>query len=260
MIEIVAVCSHDAKELAETRLVRLLEAEQHRVRLVVGRQSLADLYAARAAHCGVLLVWSSHACSQAYMHEWGRQIDPQRLIEVALTSEWPKIDRLAPPVDFTKWRGERGSRAWESLKARLREIEHVLHPPRQRPLRAGAGFALAAVAALSGALAIRGGGETTSVAQAPSAPTATPIVDDTFEDDDVEIALGGPLDAVEPISAADIPTLRALPAQRFSPLRYEPATLHSAPGVRVLEVRDPTIIERLQTLNPLRGDRDDNED
>ena len=85
------VCTHDAVKFAEM-LLRLLGAEQHQVRLLAGRQSLAELEAAKTAQDAVLLIWSANAPSQHYMREWARNIPPGRLIEIARAS-WLYMSR-----------------------------------------------------------------------------------------------------------------------------------------------------------------------
>ena len=82
MIDVRIICTHDAVKLAEM-LTRLLEAEEHRVRLTYGRQAMSELEEARDARDAVLLIWSPDARSQTYMLEWARNIDPVALVEIA---------------------------------------------------------------------------------------------------------------------------------------------------------------------------------
>ncbi|MGH6950225.1 MAG: hypothetical protein ACREH4_05100, partial [Vitreimonas sp.] len=143
MTDIRIVCTHDAVKLADV-LMRLLGAEQHQVCLLVGRQSLTELEAAKTARDAVILIWSPNAPSQHYMREWARHIPPARLIEIARAAGWPHDERRAPVIDFIAWRGQRNSRAWSSLKERLRLIARGLEPPtHSAPKRAAMAIGLA---------------------------------------------------------------------------------------------------------------------
>ena len=135
MIDITIVCSHDAMKVAEM-LTRLLEAEEHKVRLLVGRQSLSEVETSKSARDAVLLIWSANAPTQHYMREWSRQISPLRLVEIGLAPGWPDIARKAPVIDFINWRGERGARAWNALNDRLRAVARIIEPPKPPPKRA----------------------------------------------------------------------------------------------------------------------------
>lgn len=244
MIEIRTVCTHDAKKLANT-LVRLLEAEQHRVRLIFGRQSLAELEGAKSAREAVLIIWSPDAPSQTYMLEWAHNIDPSRLIEIALAPGWPRINRKAPVIDFSGWRGERGARAWNALNERLRAVARVLEPPRPQK-HAALALGLASMAAVGVAAVVR-----VNDTPAPPEPTQEPFEMTMNEE---VIGLGGALVAIEPPSA-DEPELQRLPNPRFTPLQPapEPALMPIEPYT-MPEIRDPTLLERLSALNPLRLD------
>jgi hypothetical protein len=117
MIDVRIICTYDALKLAET-LTRLLEAEEHRVRLSVGRQSLSELETARCERDAVLVIWSPDARSQIYMLEWANKIDATRLVEISLADP-PRVARKATVIDFSHWRGERGERAaWNALNDR----------------------------------------------------------------------------------------------------------------------------------------------
>lgn len=249
MTDIRTVCTHDAKKLADT-LVRLLEAEQHSVRLTYGRQSLIELEAAKEARDAVLIIWSPDAPSQTYMLEWARNIHPERLIEIALAPGWPRIDRKAAVIDFTTWRGERGARAWNALNDRLRAVARALEPPRPPPKRAALALGLASVAAVGVAAVVRMN-EPADAPTLPEEPTQTAQSEEP-------LGVGGPLDAVEPLSAPDEPPLRRMPNPRFVPLQPvpEPDLMRIEPYTPP-EIRDPTLLERLRAFNPWRGDGED---
>lgn len=247
MIDIRIVCTHDAAKLAEM-LTRLLEAEQHQVRLLVGRQSLADLEEAKTSRDAVLLIWSANAPSQHYMREWARNIPPARLIEIARAPGWPDAPRKAPVLDFIAWRGERGARAWNALNERLRAVTRVYEPAKPQG-RAAMALGLASIAAVGGAMIVR-------LNEAPAPVTAA------SEDSEPAVAMvdpasgvGGPLDAVEPPSVEELDAVRRVPTLRFTPLeptetpQLTPITAYDPP-----ELRPPTLMERLSALNPLRDE------
>jgi DNA-binding NtrC family response regulator len=118
MIDVRIICTYDAAKLAET-LTRLLEAEEHRVRLTIGRQAMTELDSALETRDAVLLIWSPDARSQTYMLEWARRIEEARVIDITLTPDWPRLGRKSTvAIDFTQWRGERSERAaWNALNA-----------------------------------------------------------------------------------------------------------------------------------------------
>jgi hypothetical protein len=243
MIDIRTVCTHDARKLAET-LVRLLEAEQHRVRLIYGRQSLNELDAAMLSRDAVLVIWSPDAPSQNYMHEWVRSIDPSRLVEIALAPGWPRIERRAQVIDFAGWRGERGARAWNALNERLRAVTRVLESPRPAPKRAVLALGMASAAAIGAALVVR-------VNESPTSPVSEEPVETAAAPE--SIGMGGPLDAIEPPSIDEAPPVRILASPRFDPLELTPPTdLVALTEYVGPEIRSPTLLERLAALNPLR--------
>ncbi|MEZ6023440.1 MAG: hypothetical protein R3C16_08545 [Hyphomonadaceae bacterium] len=249
MIDIRIVCTHDALKTAET-LMRLLDAEEHRTRLSYGRQSLLDLEISKSAGEAVLLIWSHEAPSALYMHEWARGIEPSRLAEIARAPGWPRLPQHAPVIDFSTWRGERGGRAWHALNERLKVITRTLEPPKPAPTRAVLALSLASVAAVAGALIVR-------VNDAHMTPET-----ETFAENeplimsvDAAQGVGGPIDAIEPASLEDIDAIRFRAGPRATTLpplgetRYVPVRDYEP-----VELRDPTLMERLSALNPLRDD------
>jgi hypothetical protein len=249
MIGIRTVCTHDGRTLANT-LVRLLEAEEHQVRLTFGRQSLAELDAAQASSDAVIIIWSPDAPSQTYMQEWARRIAPERLVEIGLTPGWPRIYRVAPVIDFSAWRGERGARPWNALNERLRAVQRAMEPSRP-PYRAALAVGLAGVAAVGVAAVVR-------VDNAPP-PPAVDESTHTASLNETSPGLGGALEAVEPPSVEDVFTIQTTRMPRVPLMPAVPS-----PDLVELEpfdpptIRDPTLLERLRALNPLRlVDRDD---
>lgn len=243
MIDVRIVCTHDAVKLAET-LTRLLEAEEHRVRLTYGRQALHELEDARGAKDAVLLIWSPNARSQTYMLEWARNIEAHRLIEIAReTSDFPVIKRLAAVIDFSNWKGQRGARSWKALNERLAAIARSFEPP-ELPVKqmVAAGFATVAVA--SG-----------SLLAGMSRPAETPIVPIPLEEAavvDPNAGIGGSLDIVEPASdpTGQIAARRYRQIELIDPLPQQ--SLAGLPAYEEYVLRDRTILETLNAYNPLR--------
>lgn len=243
MINVRIVCTHDAVTLAET-LTRLLEAEEHRVRLTYGRQALSELEGARDARDAVLLIWSPNARTQTYMIEWARNIEPSRLIEIARgTSDWPTIKRLAAVIDFTQWRGERGARAWKTLNERLGAIARALAPPKPVPAKALLAMGFASAAAVAGAVVVR--------VNTPLEETVAPAPLEEIASADPASGVGGPLSAIEPASLED-EVLRVRHYPELEPLGASAAPLEGLVRYEEIELRDPTLRERIEAYNPLR--------
>lgn len=241
MIDVRIVCAHDALKMAET-LTRLLEAEQHRVRLTFGRQALSALEEARTETAAVLLIWSPNARSQTYMIEWGRNIDASRLVELACIPDCPKLPRKSPPVDFTHWRGERG-RAWDALNERLRTVRRTLEPPKPVPTRTVAALGFVTAVAMVGAIGAR-----------MNAPLDAPTTD-TSQEQTAALAptgeVGGPINTFEPASIDD-----TLHFRRAQPIALIDAstdvTLTELADYEPQTLRNETLLELLSGLNPLR--------
>ncbi len=245
------VCAHDAVKLAEM-LTRLLEAEEHRVRLSYGRRALSELEDASRTQDAVVLIWSPNARSQTYMIEWARTIEPARLVEISCaTGDWPAIKRVAPVIDFTPWRGERGARAWKLLNERLSAVARTYAPQKPIPVKAFVAMGFAGAAAAAGALMVR---VDASVETGPAPASLTDVAVTDFE-----AGMGGPLTAIEPASMDD-GQLRTHRYREFAPIAAPPAEpLARLPELPELELRDPTMLERLQALNPLRREGGDPE-
>jgi hypothetical protein len=243
MIDVRIVCSHDAVKLAEM-LTRLLEAEEHRVRLTYGRQALLELEDARETRDAVLLIWSPDARSQTYMLEWVRKIDPARLVEISRgANDFHPIKRLAAVIDFTNWRGDRGARAWKALTERLGAIARALEPPAPVPAKALMAVGFASMAAVAGAVMVR--------VNMPIEQTATPAPLEEIAETDPASGVGGPLSAVEPASLDD-ELLHVRHYPNLAPLDAESDPLMPLVDYQEVELRDPTLLERIEAYNPLR--------
>ncbi|PZO52902.1 MAG: hypothetical protein DCF16_08130 [Alphaproteobacteria bacterium] len=247
MIDVRIICTHDAAKLAET-LTRLLEAEEHRVRLTIGRQAMGELQGARETKDAVVLIWSPDARSQTFMLEWARQIDATRVIDITLTPDWPRIGRKVTAIDFAQWRGDRSERAaWNALNDRLRGVARAINPPKPPPKYATLALGLASAAAMTGAVFLR-----MNDVAAPSSSGA-PTAGDQLVAADPDTGLGGPVLALEPASVGEW----GIPARNFpdAPLIRDtggPELMNAPEPIGYLELRDATFLERLSAINPLR--------
>jgi hypothetical protein len=242
MIDTRIVCTHDALKMAET-LMRLLAAEGRSVRLSFGRQALAALEGARAERDAVVLIWSPNARSQTYMIEWAHKIDPSRLIELACIADPPKLQRKAPAIDFAKWRGERGGRAWDTLNERLRAVTRTLEPPKPQPMRAVAALGVVTTVAMAGAIGARMHAPMQPPAREP-APQQTAELTPTGE-------IGGPINAFEPASVEDELHFRTPPDVALIDASDSPSFV-AIDDLELERLRNETLLERLNALNPLR--------
>ncbi|MCX7357721.1 MAG: hypothetical protein NT015_06215 [Alphaproteobacteria bacterium] len=240
MIDIITVSTHDAKKLA-AELVRLLEAEEHTVRMLVGRQSQVAIEDAKSSRDAVLIIWSEDAPSQTYMREWLRQIDAARLIEIATAPGWPeRKDRKSPVIDFSSWRGERGGRAWNTLSDRLKTVARGIEPPKPPARHAAIALGIVSVAIVGVAASVRD-----HLALAPETAAAAPqeqIVQLEAPTD----AVGGALYATEPGSIDDLTALAPVRLLNTQQIHMAPIELTRVNLDPIPEVRDPTLIERLQ--------------
>jgi len=230
-------------------LVRLLEAEEYRVRLTVGRQASIELESS-GAHGAVLLIWSAAAPGASYMRDWARAADPFLLVEISTAPGALQIERKAPVVDFASWRGERGGRAWNALSERLRAVSRVLEPPPPQTKQAALASLGVAGAAAFGVVGILGATSAPMLPDPLQAPTYDMAADDELL---LDAPMGGPLSAMEPLSIEDLDTVEPLPLHRFTPMEQTPALdLYLAGDVAPNDIRDPTLLERLAAFNPLR--------
>ncbi|MFZ2030564.1 MAG: hypothetical protein WAU68_09670 [Vitreimonas sp.] len=249
MVDIRIICARDAVKTAET-LRRLLEAEQHRVNVSIGRHSLDEF--AHALECGeiAVLIWSANAPGAHYMFEWAARFDRKRVVEVASASGWPELKRAAPVIDFVGWNGTRGSRAWVALSERLRPFSRARELKAPPPRQAFMALGMAAAAAMIGAVVVR----------VNAGPAVLPMPEP--QQDALHVSagdgVGGPLeatpaDAIEPPSIED--TTLIIPPH-FAPmpqLHVAPSgPLTELPEVKLVALRSPTLMEQLEDLNPLQ--------
>jgi hypothetical protein len=248
MIDIITVSTHDAKKLAAD-LVRLLEAEEHTVRMLVGRQSQLAIADAKSSRDAVLIVWSEDAPSQTYMREWLSQIDTARLIEIATAPGWPdRKDRKAPVIDFSNWRGERGGRAWNALSDRLKAVSRNIEPPKPPARHAAIALGLVSVLTVGVAVSVRNNQDLLAPSGEDAAHQQIAHLDAPTD------AVGGALVAREPASLEDLATVPPLRPLNVATLHVAPIELSEVRLEPIADVPDPTLIERLQQF--VSGDGD----
>lgn len=250
MIDIITVSTHDAKKLAGD-LVRLLEAEEHRVRVISGRHDAeTEIAAAKTSRDAILMIWSKDAPSSSYMREWLRQSDTSRLIEIATAPGWPECkSRKAAVIDFSNWRGERGGRAWSALNDRLRAVANVIDPPKPPARHAALALGLASLAAVTVAVGVRSNEDGVA-----SNADATQATQQTVRLEAPTVSVGGATYLMEPASVDDlsiVPNVRPFHVAPLTPSRLDFIELSDDP---LPEVRDPTLMERIRGLNPLDGE------
>lgn len=244
MIDIITVSAHDAKKLAAD-LVRLLEAEEHNVRMLVGRQSESAIEDAKASRDAVLIIWSGDAASQSYMHAWLSKIDATRLIEIATAPGWPeRKDRKAPVIDFSNWRGERGGRAWNALSDRLRTVANAIEPPKPPARHAAIALSIVSIATVGAALSVRANQDLLTP------PTTEAATQQVVQLEAPTANVGGVIYASEPGSVDDL-TIAPIRTLHVAPVHLPPIELTEVHLDPIPDVRDPTLIERLQQFNPL---------
>ncbi len=249
MIDIITVSTHDAKKLAAD-LVRLLEAEEHTVRMLIGRQSRLAIEDAKSSQDAVLIIWSEDAPSQSYMLEWLSQIDAARLIEIATAPGWPeRKGRKAAVIDFSSWRGERGGRAWNALSDRLKAVANVIEPPKPPARHAPIMLGVMSLAAVGLAAGVRDNQD----AIAPPAQEAAQ--EQIAELEAPHDSVGGAIVPIEPASMDDLAAVPNLRQLNVTPLQLQQIELAQARFEPIPEVRDPTFIELLQQFVSNEDDR-----
>jgi hypothetical protein len=253
MATIHIVCAQQAARTAEL-LERVLTAEEHLVTVSSGRFALLALETPREQEEFVIVIWSPQAEAQTYLAEWAARTDPDRLIELSVsTPHPPKIQRRAPVIDFSAWRGERGGRAWNALTERLRAVIRAAELAKTPPLQAAAALAAMGALVIGGGLMVRmeSGPVAPTIAMTPDAP---PVISSPT-------GIGGAVeieDLFEPPSVGELPG-GPLPPRLAALTRYHPAPLAEIGPYEPAELRDPTLLERIRDFNPLRSDRRDSD-
>lgn len=246
------VCAQQAARTAEA-LERLLSAEGHSVTHWSGRAALLALGTAHDNDGFVVVIWSPEAETQPYLAEWAARTEPDRLIELALSTPYPpKIQRRAPVIDFTNWRGERGGRAWNAFADRVRAVVRAAEIAKTPPKQAAAALVAMGALVVGGGLMVRM--ETPAAPEVAFQPEPAPVytaptgvgggeIANLVEPPSIEEALGGP----------------HLPPRISTLPRFQPTSLDDVEPFEPVDLRDPTLLERIRDFNPLRSNRRDND-
>jgi hypothetical protein len=217
MTSVRIVCSYDGLEAAHT-LGRVLAAEDYEVEVNHGRVAQAQLAAERDATEAVVLVWSPGATGSSYILHWRQSVAAANLVEIAICEAWPQYQRRWPVIDFSHWKGRRGSAAWRALTERLRAIDRANAPAKSAPWRAAAALGAASLMAVGGAIIVRVNDNTAQ--QITIAADDSAINVESFE------GLGGPAGlALEPAGADDPDVVLGPVAPRVAPISTQQAAL-----------------------------------
>lgn len=210
MTAVIIVCTYDGLDAARD-LERVLAAEDHVVEILYGPAANAQAANARAGAQSVVLVWSRGAGGSSYIAHWRNNVEPARLIEVAVCDGWPTHQRRWPVIDFANWKGRRGSAAWRALEERLRTIARANLPPKPVPTRAALALGAASLMAVGAAVFVR-------VNEAPQPIVAAAPTQDQFALGPQSFeGQGGPLRYAEP-AGMDDPDVRVGPFARATPI------------------------------------------
>ncbi|MBI3439838.1 MAG: hypothetical protein HY054_14525 [Proteobacteria bacterium] len=247
MVDIRIVCARDAVKTAEA-LRRLLEAEQHRVSVSIGRHSLDEFAHSLESEEVAVLIWSANAPGAHYMFEWAERFDRRRVVEIASASGWPELKRALPIIDFVGWNGTRGSRAWVALSDRLRPFSRTREIKAPPPRQAFMALGMAAAAAMVGAVVVR-------VHAGPATLSTLEPQQDALHVSASD-GVGGPLetspaDAIEPPSIEDVMVIPPHVAPLSQLHLASEGPLVDLQEVKHIVLREPTLLERLESLNPL---------
>ncbi|MBY0564228.1 MAG: hypothetical protein K2P58_08580 [Hyphomonadaceae bacterium] len=262
MIDVRIICTFDTLHWATDSLGRFLEAEQHRVRVCYGRQSLEELDDAKTAREAVIVVWSQDAVFSQYMLDWARSISPIRLVEIATTPRHPRIERMAPVLDFTTWRGDRPSdsrHVWRALLQRLEAVEYDTAPPKPPPMGASIVLSVASALAVVAAGAHRVADDGAPMVAETIEVTAPVVVTDSSVITPVQstVALGGAVDVMEPASFEDLEVIAPIQAARTPLLQVTSPDLVELEPYAQPELPSRNLLTFIGDLNPLRGQGND---
>lgn len=206
------VCTYDGLETARD-LERVLAAEDHNVEILYGPAAQAQLATeARADAQAVVLIWSHGAGGSAYIAHWRKQVEPARLIEIAVCDNFPTHPpRRWPVIDFANWKGRRGSAAWRALSERLKIIARAGELTKPGPVRAAMALGVASLAAVGGAAFVR--------VNEPPQPIVAVSSESPFAMGAAGFdGQGGPLRYAEPAGADDPDVVLGPLAPRMTPI------------------------------------------
>lgn len=155
MIAIRIVCAWDSVEKAHA-MERLLVAEGYVVSVACGLASLSELDERGDAPECVVCVWSVDAADSYFVWRWVDATDPNAIVEIRLNDIVPALEaRREEPIDFTRWRGDRGGDCWKELERRIRRVAIGESGPRVEPVRAAIALGAVAMVALGASAGLR---------------------------------------------------------------------------------------------------------
>lgn len=233
------VCALKALDPYAKPLTRLFTAEGFIASIATGKVGLEELTDPNRDREQLIVIWSEDSAYSPYVRPWLEGVDASGLIEIetAKGAAPPLQGRTHAPIDFTNWRGDRGSPEWIELQKRARIA--VYGPPPAPGWRAQAAmlFGALALAALGAAGVMRMFDDGTQTAEA-GAPAPAPLI---TED---RTAMGGPIAIMAelddpPFRPAYSATLQPLPVMNEPPVLLELATEERE------EVRDPSFLGRI---------------
>lgn len=216
MIAIRIVCAWDSVEKAHA-MERLLVAEGHAVSVACGLTSLSEIEERAGERECIVCVWSVDGAESYFVWRWIEASDPSAIVEIRLSENAPARDRREEPIDFTRWRGDRGSECWKELERRIKRVASGETGPRVEPVRAALALGAVAVVALGASAGLRlFDGLTGDSANGPSPATTTV----SYEEGSQQRFMGGlessvpllePEDAPEPFQRQRLILARPLP-------------------------------------------------
>ncbi len=234
MIGIRLVCAWDALDVARN-IARLLSAEGFVVSTTAGRVGLDELKNPdRPDECRVI-VWSVDGNSSPYVWKWVEDGGEGPLIEIEIARDIAPAHgkRTHDPIDFSKWRGDRGGAEWQALEERLRQAVLGKAPPPGLRQRAAVFFGVIALVAGGGAGLMRMFEDGTQSAEAtapqmPFEPVDAPTIDvggPTYISAELEEPfVRGRLVRARPLQAVPAPTLAA-EAELLAPMEFRNRSL-----------------------------------
>ncbi|MDX2274743.1 MAG: hypothetical protein NW206_04760 [Hyphomonadaceae bacterium] len=246
MTSVRIVCSYDGLDAAHT-LGRVLAAEEYEVEINHGRIAQAKLAAERDAREAVVLIWSPGAGGAPYILHWRQKVAPANLVEIAICEAWPNYPRRWPVIDFSNWKGRRGSTAWRALSERLRAIARSSAPARPAPWRSAMALGAAGAMAVAGAVLVRINDTTHTIDVAE---------DSSVLDQQSFTGLGGPLSAMEPAGAGDADVVLGPVAPRLAPISTaQPRLLEAAELTPDFQARSTGLFGRIVDMTEPLLDR-----
>lgn len=257
MIAIRIVCAWDSLDRAH-EMERRLGAEGHVVSVACGLAALDDLENRSDARECLVCLWSEYAIDSSFVWQWIDATDPAMIVELRLGDSAPHMkNRHEEPIDFTRWRGDRGNACWKEFEQRIRRVSAgEIGGPRIEPVRAAIAFSMLAALVTGAAVGVRMfDAPDTQTAAASTTPTAPVLPTDPATNHmgglDASLPYVEPADAddLEPFHRGRLIRARALPASPGADLTLADANLRAP-----MTFRDRSLLDGL--LSPFRSERE----